>query len=268
MIPAVIPPLTSLSVLVTRPARQAAALAANIAALGGEPIVFPSIAIEPIAVSAPAAHDLAIFVSVHAVEHGGRFIQKSGPNSNATRIAAIGKATAAALAAMELPADVVPAVSATSEGLLENADLMSGSIRSVLIVRGEGGRDTLREAFVAKGSSVTLLEVYRRVTPSIAANEIEALETRWADLGIDVVTATSVETYLRLDALLSQRGRALLRESTLLAPSHRIIDAARENGWHGDALLSGGADDLAILGTLARWRARARGTVSSPADCK
>jgi uroporphyrinogen-III synthase len=264
MIPSIVPPLTSLSVLVTRPAPQAVALAASIASLGGEPVVFPSIAIEPIlftpAIDAttPSPHDLVIFVSVHAVEHGGRYIQKSG----SMRIAAIGKATAAALAAIELPADIVPARSETSESLLENAELMTASTRSVLIVRGEGGRDTLRDAFVAQGSSVTLLEVYRRVTPSIDAHAVEALEMRWADLGIDVVTATSVETYLKLDALLSDRGRALLRESTLLAPSQRIIDAARANGWRGDALISGGADDLSILGTLARWRARARGTMS------
>jgi len=258
MIPAIVPPLTSLSVLVTRPAPQATVLAANIAALGGEPIVFPAIAIEMIDAATAPPHDLVIFVSVHAVEHGSRYIQKS----ESTRIAAIGKATAAALAAIELPADIVPAKAETSEGLLENAELMTASTRSVLIVRGEGGRDTLHDAFVARGSRVTLLEVYRRVTPSIAAHAVEALETRWADLGIDVVTATSVETYLKLDALLSDRGRALLRASTLLAPSQRIVDAARANGWRGDALLSGGADDLSILGTLARWRARARGTIS------
>jgi uroporphyrinogen-III synthase len=254
MIPAVVPPLTALSVLVTRPAPQATALATNIVALGGEAIVFPSIAIEPIGAAAPSPHDLVIFVSVHAVEHGARLIQKTA----SMRIAAIGKATAAALAALDLAPDIVPLASATSEGLLEHAELKATSTQSVLIVRGEGGRETLRETFAAHGSTVTTLEVYRRVLPAVTPNDIEALETRWADAGIDVVTATSVETYLKLEALLSDRGRALLRKTTLLAPSHRIIDAARANGWHGEALISGGADDPSILGTLARWRARAR----------
>jgi uroporphyrinogen-III synthase len=255
MIPAIVPPLTALSVLVTRPAPQAAALAAGIRSLGGEAIVFPSIAIQPIeGNAAPPPHDLVIFVSVHAVEHGACFIQKS----TSTRIAAIGNATAAALAAIDMTADLVPTASATSEGLLEHADLKLSTAQSVLIVRGEGGRDALRDAFSAQGASVTLLEVYRRVAPSVSANEVHALETRWSEAGIDVVTATSVETYLKLEALLSEGGRDLLRTTTLIAPSHRIIDAARANGWRGEALISGGADDAAILGTLARWRTRAR----------
>jgi uroporphyrinogen-III synthase len=218
--------------------------------------VFPSIAIEPIDAAAPQPHELVIFVSVHAVEHGARFIRKTA----AMRIAAIGKATAAALAAIDLTPDIVPATTPTSEGLLEHTDLKLTSMHSVLIVRGEGGRETLRETFAAHGATVTMLEVYRRVTPDVAASAIDALEARWADVGIDVVTATSVDAYLKLDALLSDRGRALLQAATLLAPSHRIIEAARASGWRGDALISGGADDQSILGTLARWRTRARAT--------
>jgi uroporphyrinogen-III synthase len=259
MIPAVVPPLTALSVLVTRPGAQAAQLAASIAALGGEPIVFSALAIEPIAaLPAPQPHDLVIFVSVHAVEHGARLIQKTA----SVRIAAIGKATAAALAALEMPADIVPVTTATSEGLLDHPDLKSATAQSVLIVRGEGGRETLHDAFVASGSQVTMLEVYRRVAAQVAATDVATLEARWADIGIDVVTATSVDTYLKLETLLSDRGRALLRRSTLLAPSLRVIEAARANGWCGEALISGGADDASILGTLARWQARARAAVS------
>ena len=72
------------------------------------------------------------------------------------------------------------------------------------------------------------------------------------------MTATSVETYVNLAELLSERGRQLLYRTTLLAPTRRIIDAARAAGWRGDALLSGGADDLSIVRALSRWHARAR----------
>lgn len=254
MIPAIVPPLTGLSVLVTRPAPQGDVLAAGIAALGGEPIVFPALAIEPIAALAPPPHELVIFVSAHAVEHGARLIQKDA----VMRIAAIGRATATALAAAGLPADIVPQATATSEGLLEHPDLHAAALRSVLIVRGEGGRETLRETFVSQGASVTTLEVYRRVAPNVSAADLAALEQRWTEQGIDVVTATSVETYLKLEQLLSERGRMLLHTATLLAPSDRIVAAARNAGWRGDALVSGGADDPSILGALARWRMRAR----------
>ena len=254
MIPAIVPPLVGLSVLVTRPAQQSDALAASIVAFGGEPIVFPSLAIEPIAAVAPAVHELVIFVSVHAVEHGARLIQKN----ESMRIAAIGRATATALAAAGLPADIVPQTNATSEGLLEHPDLNATTLRTVLIVRGEGGRETLREALAQHGATVSTLEVYRRTAANVSAEDIAALELRWAEQGIDVVTATSVDTYLKLSQLLSDRGRALLHTATLLAPSERIITAARDPGWRGEALVSGGADDPSILGALARWRTRAR----------
>jgi uroporphyrinogen-III synthase len=254
VIPAIVPPLTGLSVLVTRPQPQAATLAAGIAAFGGDPIVFPSIAIEAIEVSSVEPHDLVVFISVHAVEHGARFIQKT----ETVRIAAIGSATASALAAANLPANIVPLGEPTSESLLEHPELKTLTTNSVLIVRGEGGRETLREAFLSRGSIVNTLEVYRRVTAQVTPIALAALEARWAEGDVDVVTATSIETYLKLEQLLTERGRELLRDSRLLAPTQRIIDAAIANGWRGDALISGGADDRSILGTLARWRARAR----------
>jgi uroporphyrinogen-III synthase len=254
VIPAIVPPLTGLSVLVTRPQPQATTLAAGIAAFGGEPIVFPSIAIEVIEGASAEAHDLVVFTSVHAVEHGARFIQET----DTLRVAAIGSATANALAAAGLPANIVPLGEATSEVLLEHPELRSLALNRVLIVRGEGGRETLREAFLARGSIVNTLEVYRRVTAQASPGAVATLESRWAEGEVDVVTATSIETYLKLEQLLTERGRALLRETRLLAPTQRIIDAAIANGWHGEALISGGADDRSILGTLARWRARAR----------
>ena len=73
MIPRVVPPLTDLTVLVTRPAVQCAALCAEIERYGGSAIAFPAVEIEPVAVQAKVAsadYDLVVFVSVNAVEHG------------------------------------------------------------------------------------------------------------------------------------------------------------------------------------------------------
>lgn len=258
MIPRVVPPLTGSTVLVTRPEPQAHTLAQTIASFGGEAIVFPTVAIEP---REPAAldpsdesADWVIFVSVHAVEHGARFVQKS----STTRIAAIGKATASALAAASLSADVIPDAPFTSEALLAHADFKPEPGHRILIVRGEGGRETLRETLSARGAHVTVLEVYRRVLPNVSAERVAALETRWADEGIDAVTATSLETYSNLLELLTARGRDLLAHTMLLAPTPRILDGARQSGWNAQGLVTSGADDAAIVGTLARWRARAR----------
>ena len=253
MIPHIIPPLTGASVLITRPQPQADALAKSVAELGGEPVVFPTIAIEPLSAPAPQPHDWVIFVSVHAVEHGAALISRAEP-----RVVAIGKATAKALAAANLPADVIANPPYTSEALLAQPDFQPAPGQSVLIVRGEGGRELLRDTLTARGARVQILEVYRRVRPAVPPAEIEALETRWSETPFDAVTATSVETYRNLIELLSPRGRELLNDTPLLAPSQRIIDAAIATGWRGQALVTNGADDAAIVGTLARWLTRAR----------
>ena len=126
----------------------------------------------------PAAdYDLIVFVSVNAVAHGAHLISK-GPR---TRIAAIGKATAAALAAQtSLPPISFPKPASTAKpcSRIRICTLASGA--RVLIVRGAGGRELLQETFVARGLIVETREVYRRVRPQIddAARDAE-LEARW-----------------------------------------------------------------------------------------
>lgn len=254
MIPLVIPPLTGLSVLVTRPAAQALTLAASIEQCGGTALSFPAICIAPIEVRAAAEHDLVVFVSVNAVAHGARCIEKRP----GTRIAAIGKATASALSEAGLAVDLVPESGFNSEALLAHPELDLARSSRVLIVRGAGGRELLQETFAARGCTVSTLEVYERTLPTVDAAHRNAVEASWADGGVDVVTATSVETLQNLWALLSERGRELLRNTPLLAASKRIAAAAEEMRLNGELVLAGGADDASLIGTLAYWHGRAR----------
>ncbi|MFC4310448.1 uroporphyrinogen-III synthase [Steroidobacter flavus] len=254
MIPKVMPPLAELTVLVTRPASQAAGLCEQIQQKGATAIAFPAVEIEPVTAAVASGHDLIIFVSVNAVAHGVHLIEKS-PTA---RVAAIGKATAAALKQTSLPADIVPEAGFNSEALLAHPDLTLPDGAKVLIVRGSGGRELMQESFSARGLVVETLDVYRRVRPTIDDATRDALETRWQNEGIDVVTATSIETLHNLIGMLSDRGRALLRETALLAASRRIADAAAEAGWNGTLIVANGADDASMIGALANWRTRAR----------
>src|SRR5690606_27756465 len=115
-----------------------------------------------------------------------------------------------------------------------------------------------RETFTARGLIVETRDVYRRIRPSIDDATRDALETRWQNEGIDVVTATSIETLHNLIEMLSERGRALLRETALLVASRRIADAAQAAGLNGTLIVAKGADDASMIGALARWRTRAR----------
>jgi uroporphyrinogen-III synthase len=254
VIPKVMPPLAELTVLVTRPASQAAGLCEQITRHGGTAIAFPAVEIEPLTASMAVGHDLVVFVSVNAVAHGVHLIEK-GP---ATRIAAIGKATAAALAEAKLAADIVPEAGFNSEALLAHPELSLADGARVLIVHGTGGRELLQASFVARGMHVETREVYRRICPTIDENRRADLEKRWEEEGVDVVTATSIETLHNLVTLLSDRGRELLRTTALLVASRRIGAAAASAGLKGEVIPAGGADDTSMIGALAQWRTRAR----------
>jgi uroporphyrinogen-III synthase len=254
VIPKVMPPLAELTVLVTRPASQAASLCEQIVQRGGTAIAFPTVEIEALASTAASGHDLVIFVSVNAVAHGVHLVEKG----STTRVAAIGKATAAALAQTSLRADIVPEAGFDSEALLAHPDLTLASGARVLIVRGAGGRELLQETLAARGLMVETREVYRRVRPVVDDAVRNALEERWANDGIDVVTATSIETLHNLHEMLSERGRQLLREATLLVASRRIAEAAAASGMNDAVIVANGADDASMIGALARWRTRAR----------
>jgi uroporphyrinogen-III synthase len=188
------------------------------------------------------------------VAHGAHLVART----SSTRIAAIGRATAAALAAAELPAHIVPTGGFDSEALLADPALSLAAGARVLIVHGEGGRELLQQTFLARGLAVETREVYRRVRPEIDAALRAALEQQWADEGIDVVTLTSIETLHNLIALLTEPARALLRDTALLIASRRIMDAATGAGLRGQVILAPGADDASMLGALARWCMRAR----------
>ena len=255
MIPLVIPPLTGLSVLVTRQRVQAAGLCERIRQLGGEAIEFPAIEIEPIAAAACSGrYDVTIFTSINAVQHGVSCLTRESLG----QLAVIGAATRSALAYVNVAVDIYPETSATSENLLIHPVIKNMAGARVLIVRGRGGRELLRDSLQAQGCTVELLEVYERVAARPSAESIAALEQRWVEERIDIVTATSGEIIQRLYTMFTDRGRALLEETPLLVVSARIRDVARGLGLRGECVMAAGANDAHLVGTLAYWSARAR----------
>lgn len=223
--------------------------------MGGEGIAFPSIAIEPLP-GTPLAEtfDLFIFVSVHAVRHGLARIQKSATS----HVAAIGPATAKALAAANMPANVITPAPHNSEALLALPELANVGGQRILIVRGEGGRNLLRDSLLERGASVEYLDVYRRVRAEHLPTATAALEQRWQQEGIGIVTITSVEILDNLLTTLSALGRELLKTTPFVAASERVASAAQAKGLVGTCVQAHAADDDSILGAVARWHARAK----------
>jgi uroporphyrinogen III methyltransferase / synthase len=123
-------------VIVTRPQGQGDELAARLGALGHEVVLCPLVRIEPLG-DGPldvTPYDWVVVTSANGAHELARR-RRGGPR----RLAAIGPATAAALAAEGLEPDLVPAVS-TQEGLLADLPRPAGK---VLVAAAESARRLL-----------------------------------------------------------------------------------------------------------------------------
>lgn len=247
-------PLAGLTVVVTRPDRQAAPLLHLLREAGAATVAFPTLVIERIELDAaarprcaPDAHDWVIFTSANAVECA--FAQL--PRPARARVAAVGRATARALDELGVTVDATPADASDSEGLLATRELAEVSGRRILILKGAGGRDKLRESLAARGAEVTLGEVYRRRIATPGEDALERLaQACVADAPVIAVTSVDV-----LDALLRLAPGvrfARLKYAALLVPGERVAAAARQRRWSGRIIVAPSAEDTTMVATLVR----------------
>ncbi len=214
-------PLAGKRIVVTRAREQASEFAALLRAKGAEPIEFPLIRLVPpsdgyaaldAAIVRAGTYDWVCFASAPAVHAFCDRLAQAGKDARtlaAARIAAVGPATAAALAARGLIADFQPQA-ATGAGLgLE----LPGEVgeNNILVPRAKEGDDGLIEALTARGAAVDAVGAYENVLDGAGADEVrERLQTGT----IDAVTFTSSSTVKNFVAALDG---ASLPESVIVA---------------------------------------------------
>jgi len=259
--PAPLPPagegshsLNGLGVLITRPEHQADALCQLIERHGGGAIRCPALVIREPRDWKPALalldrladYDLAIFTSANAVDRAMPLIQERSGLPPRLEIAAIGQATARALARHGVACCLQPETGFTSEALLALPRFHQVTRQTIVIVRGEGGRELLAETLTARGARVARAEVYRRERPAL---DTTALLERWARGEIGAAVVTSVESLLNLFDMLGIDGQDYLCETPLIVVSARIQQTAAELGCRRLQLARDASDD-AILAAL------------------
>jgi uroporphyrinogen-III synthase len=235
-------------ILVTRPEPQAQGLCRALEAAGFAAFKLPAIAIEPNPEPAhieAQGYDLIVFVSRNAVIHGLPRLRQQGSELG---YAAVGKGTAAELAAQGIEQVLIPDERWDSEGLLARPELEQMQGKRVLILRGDGGRGLLASSLRQRGAQVDFIEVYRRCLPD---TDPSAMLEHWPK--IDVVLATSNAILDHLLELLGPDARQLLGSKTLLLVSQRGLDHARSLGFER-LLKASGASDAELIAALQQWR--------------
>lgn len=249
-------PLAGLRVLVTRPVHQAAPLCEMIVAAGGIPLALPALDIAPpddtTALRGLARdierYDLAIFVSPNAVRGAVELLGRLPP---VPLVAAIGPATARALADAGRPDALCPDSEFNSEALLRVPALGDVSGRHIVIFRGDGGRGLLGDTLRTRGATVEYAQVYRRALPSPPRPEVaEALRRRQ----VGAVTATSEQALEQLVALCGDDLRHGLLGAQLVVASGRMVKLAESLGFCAP-LVAAAPSDRALVQALIAWRA-------------
>ena len=229
-------PLQGARIVITRPARQSAGLAQQIAALGGKPVMFPAIVILPPADRSAldraqrdlAQYDYAVFVSANAVEYG-----VGDPASWPAHLIAFapGTGTASALAAVGIGQVRIPATTMDSEGLLALPELADAAGKRIVIYRGGGaapGRELLGETLSERGAQIDYVDCYRRDKPR---GDFGTLTAAWRAGEIDGLTLTSSEGLDNLWSLFDDASRSSMAATPTFVPHSRIAERARLLGF-------------------------------------
>jgi uroporphyrinogen III methyltransferase / synthase len=240
-------PLFGKRVLVTRAHAQAESAATLLRDQGAEPVVVPTIEIHAPRDPQPltrALHELmkgvyawVAFTSANGVERTWAALVAIGADARifgGARLAAIGPATARALEAHGLRADVV-AQEFHGEGLAQE---MLTAIRSgppspsVLLARAARARDVLPETLRAAGCKVDVVAAYETLVPSRETADalVHALEFD----RVDAVTLTSSSTVDNLCDLLGPKAVPLLRSTRVASIGPVTTATAQARGVRVD----------------------------------
>jgi uroporphyrinogen-III synthase len=246
--------LGGISVLVTRPERQADGLCEAIAAAHGRPVRFPTLEILGPAdtlgvrsrLATIAGDDILVFVSVNAVHYAFPLLPDQLPLDLA--VAAVGSATGEALGECGLEPTLVPE-RMDSEGLLALPGLQAVAGRRVLLVCGNGGRDLIEQTLAERGARVERVEVYRRQRPERLA-AARNLVAGWDRL-VDVVTASSNAILDNLFEMVGPAGAELVRATPLVVISERMAAFAHTRGCR-HVLVAESPRDEAVLAAVCQ----------------
>ena len=246
-----------LSVVVTRAVHQADELCDLISQAGAEAVRFPVTEIEAVDDSDAALvrsletldeADVAIFVSPNAATYGLSLLERWGRELPKRAIVlAVGPGTARQLHERGVSVSAVPQGKYDSEALLALPDLQDVAGRSILIIRGQAGRELLAEELARRQAVVSHLVCYRRVALD---NPDPKVLSRWHDKGFDVLILTSVSAAHHLWQLLGTSTVELLKNMCVVVSSERIGEYCRSMGFAGSIVVAENAGMSALVSAL------------------
>jgi len=224
--------LVGRTVLIARDPVRAEGLKLRLTSLGAEVLVCPVTATESgdevaldAAVTAISSFDWVIVTSVNAVNALADVAQRRGVNLSSAEIrwAAVGRATAAALAELGVIAAMPPEDHSAAGLVAAMAGLATpGALRRVLLPQADLAAPILADGLRAAGFDVTTVTAYRTVPADID----QAIAKAWASGAIDAAVIAAPSAARQIAAQLHPDAPV-----TVVAIGKSTATAARECGF-------------------------------------
>ncbi|MDE1461425.1 uroporphyrinogen-III synthase [Spartinivicinus poritis] len=239
-----------MSILITRPEPEASKLVASLQQQGLQAWALPMLERADLPETAEIRQlilnlDLfqqVIVISPYSAKRLGMLMDQYWPQwPIEIQWFAIGSKTAITLAEWDIEASCSAGVD--SEALLTIPQLQQVAENKILIVKGKGGRDLLKQVLQQRGAQVTELPLYQRVPAQYNKTDVQHL---LASHQTDTIVATSGEIVTRLASLLDQQWR---NEIKLIVPSARVADLSAELGF-SQVINANGASEEAMIKVL------------------
>lgn len=225
--------LTGLRVLNTRPHEQNIALAHQLQATHATSIYCPLLEIKASNNQwlqlLPELNrvDIALFISANAVSFCFKMLaaqQISWPQH--IKVIAIGQGTANALRQHNIYITDIP-TAPDSEHVLALSSLQQIKGQSVLLFKGEGGREVIEQRLRAQQAELVILPIYQRCLPNHVPEFINSL---WHDDAVDIILLTSEQSITNLFTVFPKKAYAWLHSKPCLVLSSRLAETATLSG--------------------------------------
>ena len=219
-------------VLLTRPLSQVENLQSLLEDSDLDYVLFPALEINKINTTVPSqTYDVIIFISVSAVIYSEEYFSQLFVEP--LKIFAVGPTTAKKLTDKGIKVDAYPLENASSQELLSMPECGKLSDKKILIVRGKGGSETLKNSLKVM-NQVDYLEVYRRTACEVSRLHVESIE-RFIRTPDGIVIANSVESLFNIVKLVKEirsYHEDQLKSRTLVVLSERIKVQAQSIGFN------------------------------------
>ena len=264
-------PLFGKRIVVTRARSQASELVDRIDELGGEPYEFP--VIETVmtkdegkrqelasALSNLESYDWVFFTSVNGVDFFFRHLMELGVDIRglfSARIAAVGPATAEALAMRGLLTEELPA-RFQAEGFIEalGSELLPG--QKVLLPRGDLARDWLPDKLKELGLLVTEADTYETVVTGEDDDELLKLLEEGRIHAVTFTSSSTVHNFLEILKRMGLEDPLPLLSNVKIACIGPITEKTAVEAGLTPGLLASEATIEGLIAELCRWNAETK----------